>query len=179
MTTQIRPSQIQDIPVGTRLTGLTLSDNTIATIVNSAVETTILTGTVPGGTLGTDGALRITLQAAYKNSSGAGRTITINIKYGGTTVLTFTSPSIGSDPSPRSVLCQAVITTDGTTSGQYAIGHIIVILTAASVVADDGTAAIDSTANQTLEITWTHSAAAATISVDVLSVAVEYLSETV
>ncbi len=60
-------------------------DVTTAEVVNTTDETTVYSFTVPGGTLGTNRMLRLTLIGDYLNNSGVnGRTIRIRVKYGGT-----------------------------------------------------------------------------------------------
>lgn len=46
----------------------------------------VLGYTLPGGTLPTDGAIRVTLAGTYVNNSGASRVYTVQIQLGGTTL---------------------------------------------------------------------------------------------
>lgn len=56
-------------------------------VVNTVTETTVYSYTVPGGTLGTNRALRLTMVGDYLNNSGvSSQSLTLRCKYGGTLV---------------------------------------------------------------------------------------------
>jgi hypothetical protein len=59
---------------------------TDVTFSNSAAEQTIYSFSVPGGTLGTLGMLRLTIDNVFLNNTGAQRTFTLRVKYGATTL---------------------------------------------------------------------------------------------
>lgn len=66
--------------------GGTLVKSTTQSTITSTGGGTIMRYTLPGGTLGTDGILRIRAGGYWQNSSGSTRTITLAISYGGTTL---------------------------------------------------------------------------------------------
>lgn len=69
---------------------VSLLDATTAALqlVNSVTETDMFSFSVPANTLGTGRRLRLTLVGRYRNESGASRTITGRVKFGGTTMVT-------------------------------------------------------------------------------------------
>ncbi len=60
--------------------------NTLQTVVNTVAETTVFTFAVPGGTLGTSKIILLSLIGDVLNNMGSGQTITVRVKYGGTTL---------------------------------------------------------------------------------------------
>lgn len=66
------------------------------TVVNTTTETSVFSGTVPGGTLGTNNLLILRMCGDIFNNTGANQTVTFRVKYGGTTIHTFTTINIGS-----------------------------------------------------------------------------------
>jgi hypothetical protein len=83
-------------------TGVTVLNrkNTETQVVSSTAETTVYSYTVPGGTLGSTGFLRLTLGGDYFNNGGGASTFTGKVKYGGT-VIGVCSVSCGADASQR------------------------------------------------------------------------------
>src|SRR5687767_11211551 len=73
--------------------GALLRDAAETAITNTTVETTIFTGSVPAGTLSTNKLLLGRLYFRW-DSPSVGRAFTLRVKYGGTTMLTFVTPSI-------------------------------------------------------------------------------------
>lgn len=67
-------------------------------ITNVATEQTIYSYSLPGNSLG---VLRLTMAGTYLNDSGAGRTLTIRIKYGSTTLYDDVSTTIGNTAGSR------------------------------------------------------------------------------
>ncbi len=55
--------------------------------------TAVISQVIPGGTLGTNGRLRITVDGDYLNNSGGGRATTVEVKYGGTILWKDTAPN--------------------------------------------------------------------------------------
>lgn len=152
------------------------SGSTTPQIDNSAAETVIFTGTVPGGTLGTDGAIQVRLGCLVKNNVGTGQGYTIAIKYGGTTIYSDSTNAtvIGTSSTPRPLSIEFVLFADAATSAQRLVGTIgpLAAAQAATTGYGDlaatpahftytygGTATVDSTVNQTLEVTITLTAA--------------------
>ncbi|GEM_PF-5156170 len=78
--------------------GVTVLDQTATdvTVGNTTTETTVYTFSVPGGTLGTKGKLRLTLHLrAKQHGVNDGTTFTLRFKYGSTTVMSIA----GIDPA--------------------------------------------------------------------------------
>lgn len=74
--------------VATITSAVTTLDRTTTdvTFSNSAAEQTIYTFSVPGGTLGTTGMLRLTIDSVFLNNTAGQRTFTVKVKYGATTL---------------------------------------------------------------------------------------------
>lgn len=63
-------------------------DVTQADVVNTIVETTVYSFSVPGGTLGTNKQLRMRMSGDFLNNSGGSAVLTTRVKYGATTIAT-------------------------------------------------------------------------------------------
>lgn len=148
-----------------------------AEIVNTVTETTTYSFSVPANTLGTNKALRVTIQGDYLNNSGAVRTYRLRIKYGATTLLDDTAGNITASASRRPYTLEFILSAVNSTSAQQMNGiHSLSNSTATTGeggiggvfdVASgvfSGTSAEDSTGALTLDVTIEHSLAAATIS---------------
>lgn len=158
--------------------GVTVLDRDVTEVevVNTTTETTVYSSTVPGGTLGTDGMLEMVLIGRYFNNSGSNRTFTVIMKYGGTAIYRGLSGSIGSGSDPRSFLFHGFLGAAGATNAQrcnarQAVGRLNAEpptgTGTTSVSADqqgNTSVAVDSTADQTLEIAVMHNAANANLS---------------
>lgn len=70
-------------------------------IVNLATEQTVYTYTVPAAAMGATRALRLSLQGDYLNNSGAGRTFTLRVKFGATTLYADASAILATSASRR------------------------------------------------------------------------------
>jgi len=70
-------------------TPILLRNNTPVTVSNVSVETALISGTVPAGTLSTDKFLRFRAFGSYLNNTGVTRTLTFFVKYGGTTLSSY------------------------------------------------------------------------------------------
>jgi hypothetical protein len=73
-----------DLPVGT-VRVLSRLTPTVG-VSNSTTETTVLSYTMPGGTMGATGLLRITIQGSVVNTTGSAQNFSLNTKLGGSTV---------------------------------------------------------------------------------------------
>ena len=158
---------------------------TTVDVVNTAAETNLYSFSVPGGTLGTDGWLRLTLVGDYLQNSGGNRTITLRVKYGGTVLGILTSGNIGSAANRASVRVTLDLVAGNATNVQRALVSAVVGVTgtagnppasgAYQIAVDtvNNAAAIDSTTAQTLVVTAQHSAANANLSARALSVILE------
>lgn len=88
-------------------------DVTAAAATNTTSETTLFSYTVAASKLGSDHALRLT---AYGDliSSGADNTPTFRVKYGSTTIATFTPAAIVADASRKAWKIETLLSVDST-----------------------------------------------------------------
>ncbi len=151
-------------------------------VVNSIVETDIYNFTLPGGTLGANGALRLRITGDYLNNAFAAPTMTVAYRFGASISYQDASIAIGSNVNRRAVFMeffmgnrddQAAQTgggylgmsdAGGTTRG---LGNWVNLATTATIgttaVQFDATA-IDTAVDQTLRVTVRHDTANANIS---------------
>ena len=171
-TTYLRGDQTWAVPAGTGAGVVTLNytkalDTNVAavTVSNTAVETTIYTYSVPGGTLGTTKTIRVYLWGTYQNTSGASRNLTVKVKYGTATLCSKVSGNITQNAATGywSFICYLAPNAD--------TGHQIGYMTCSiesganlSVNWDDrGNSTIDSTVAQDLVVTVKHNVANASL----------------
>lgn len=151
---------------------------TVSAATNTVAETTVFSVTIPAGTLGTNKAVHVVFPAQWTNNSGAGANVQLRIKYGATVLYDSTSGSATSNANPRPFVCSFSLLGDGTTSAQRLVGETLYMGTAGApasgyglwnnaplsrVFGFGGTAAEDSTVDQTLAITVTMSSASNTL----------------
>lgn len=164
-------------------TGVTYALNRQATtsdVNNSTTETAIYSYSVAGGTLGTTGSLLLSLTGDYLNNTGAGSTLTINIKYGATTIGAYSLGSQAQSANRRSIEIDCVLSAANATGAQMARSRVSVGATgtatgtgaAMSLIYDavHNSIAEDSTAAKTLQVTVTHGTVSASISCRALNV---------
>lgn len=152
-------------------------DTSVATVASTATETSVFSYTVPGGTLSTNRALRITLIGDYLNNNSAD-TFTLKLKYGATTVLT-AAWSTSSNANRGAVLAQFLLSAAGATGAQVAGGWAslaegpdnnaagtmtVTSTTQKLLLGSQHTISEDSTADKTLEITADHANSSANLS---------------
>lgn len=141
------------------------ADPTELTDSNSAVETTLWSGTIPGKMIQANDSIEFEFWGSYVNNSGASRTLTARVKYGGTTILTIaSSATIGFGGTTWGFLVKGIMKNAGATNSQKADGIAYYQQTSGSAMGStsSGTAAVDSTADQTLTFTIQSDAATAT-----------------
>ena len=158
--------------------GITLLNKvaTDTTIGNTTTETALYTYSVPGGTLGAGNTLRLTLRGKFTNQD-SGRTMTLRIKYGATTLASLAI--FDGATGPLNWKLDIELSGDVATNAQ--IVHAVGVLdeipppvessasgwsdTPSNVAIKRGTSAIDSTAAQNLVVTgkWNLSAGGASI----------------
>jgi len=150
---------------------------------NSAAAQTAYTSTIPANLLGTiGGTLRVIANGTFLNNSGSNRTLTLTMKYGGTTVVSQASGNFGASASPGSWTGIFTLTNaSGTTNSQ--IGSFIANGTSGGGTAltpwgKTGTSAVDSTAQQPLVFQLTNSLASTTIVSSLSQIIVEYYGAT-
>jgi hypothetical protein len=148
-------------------------DLTDLDVVNTTTETDVVSWSIPGGTLGTSGALILLCGAAYRNNSGAPADCTMRFSYGATNFAVLNFDANASHTTRRGMYLIAALTAQGATNAQVGwgfggIGTTVGIAATSSPVtqrmAYHGTAAEDSTASKNLKLSAQHSAAGATIS---------------
>ena len=179
---------VEEITVGS---GLSLSGGTLTasgggTVLNKSTIDGVITATgpsntysfvVPGGTLGVDGILRLSMRGLWANGSGANRTVTIAVSYGGTTMYSDTSANLSAGNNTGWDI-QLSLCANNSTSSQKLNGTINIGATSAVSIGQTGdiatgtnisrgilvgnNAAIDSTIGQTLAVTVTFNGASIT-----------------
>jgi hypothetical protein len=111
-------SQLINLPV---LPANTVMDRVTAntTVVNTAAETNLYSFSVPGGTLGSNSALRLTIQITDLDIN-IGETCVLRFKYGGTTLgsLNLTNSSLDNDITNANALITFTLAGDDTTAAQ-------------------------------------------------------------
>lgn len=141
------------------------------TTASSTSEISLLNGVASPGpysvlanTLSTANRLRIFMISKVTNTSGSTRTFTYKVKYGGTTMTT-KAVSVVTGNTDASLLLVADVFADALTNAQLAQMTTTAQLAAGNAYDQQvGTAAIDSTAAQNLDVTVTNSFNAATVS---------------
>lgn len=134
--------------------------STTQQVITATSETTIYSFTLPANTLGTNGAIMGRLFFSFTNADLAGKTL--NVKYGGTTIATFSGTPNANTGMTFKGYIDFIIAAAGTTNSQkgsvYVDGVTGYIATAGSggqmSGGGNGTAAIDSTADQTVLLSW-------------------------
>jgi hypothetical protein len=145
---------------------LLYSTGTRVDVTNTTTETTVLSYSVPGGTLGTDGALRITIQARVVHVITG--TVTFRLKYGATTILTIAVPP-GVTVSDKSAAIWFLLCATGATNSQRASGRVDMQDANGAIFSrwnQEGVATEDSTAAKTLALTVQWGAASASLDYD-------------
>lgn len=140
--------------------------NPFANIVSTAAETSIFSSapTIKGNTLGTTRLLRFTIVGDFLNNTGAGDKFIVRVKYGGTTFLTLTPIDFTASATRYGWAAHGEIAAAGATNVQVAYGRntvpsaagvagtSVTIATSPPVSYHTG-GAVDSTADQTFDVT--------------------------
>lgn len=145
------------------------------TVGNTAAETTLATISVPGGTLDIDRFVKFDLVLYYLNNSGTNKTFILRLKYGATTLLSYTTSGIGTNGSRRLGRFSGFLWANGATNLQLAaLAGSIYSGGGGSEALNDGrtgTAAEDSTGALNFVLTIQHSAADVNVTVDMMPLA--------
>jgi len=112
-----------DLPAENQNNPSTTFDNTTTSIANTTTETNALSHTVPANALGANGFVKLVARGYYYNSSGAGDTITLKIKFGATTLWADISASISTGAQKRPFDLYLHLYNTGTTGSQRMNGH--------------------------------------------------------
>lgn len=138
-------------------------------ISSSTTETTIFSATITGNTLGSTGAMKCRIAAEILNNNNSADYVTINIKYGATTLYSDSTKAITKSTNLIPVWIEFMLANQNATNAQVLNGLMVVggqdaaATGVGSLNSDEtvgtsplcGTSAIDSTANQTLLVTVT------------------------
>lgn len=167
--TDLGSAEVYESNAWCQLTGV-VARSTTSTVTAAAGPTNIVSYSVPGGLLGTNRLLRINLNGLWNNASGAGRTVTVTVSYGATTLWSDVSASIATGNTlPWNM--QFVLSANNATNSQrlgglVTLGSTLAAATGNGDLASDettgftpvrGTSAINSTAVQTLNVAITFS----------------------
>ena len=131
------------------------TDTTETHIVSSVTETSVFSYTVPGATLSTNKLLELRIALRWLNSVD-GSIPTIRVKYGATTILTLTQAALAASATPRYGILDVFLWGDGATNAQEGLGSLVMSRTTMvpeTTARGEGTAAEDSTADKTLNVT--------------------------
>lgn len=147
-------------------------------VANTVTETALLSYTIPGGIMDTQGMLRVTLLGdIYDNATGL---LTIAVKLGGTTLFSDAHAEIADDVDRHPFMLKALIGNVGSASTNYAMVETLVGSAQAGSVAGlgaidaittsggggvDTSTSINTANNQLLEVTATWSTASVGLSV--------------
>jgi hypothetical protein len=154
-----------------------IDKSVVDTVITTAGPNSMFSFNVPGGTLGTDRILRFKSAGRWSNASGANRTVTIAISYGGTTLYSDISAALATGSTTGWNIEFELIANNSTTS-QKLIGVIMIgstgavttgvtgdiatdeITSNAMIVGNNGS--INSATNQTLDVSVTFNGAGIT-----------------
>lgn len=157
-------------------TGLLFTTTASATVVsNTVADTAIFSGTIPGGTLGTQGAVKFVIHGQITNGTGTNKTVAISAKYGATTLWKDSTGNIGTSGTARTFNIEGILFADNSATAQrVAITNVTIGPAAAATTgygdiagtpilffagAAGGTSAETSSGDLTLEISMELSAA--------------------
>lgn len=89
---------------------------------NTTTETAVATVTIPGGTLGTNQAVRLRIQSCSVSAYTTSQTFTVRFKYGSTTMLTLSDTDF--DTASVGGIIEFILMADASTSAQFMTGLI-------------------------------------------------------
>lgn len=159
-----------------------------SSLASSTTETTMLSATIPGGTLLTDRAVYVWMHGTYLNNTNANQTLTLRITFGGTSVYGDVSATIASSVSSRPWCLRFMLSALGGSQAQSAYGMLemgapggaatagIGDLAAANVLAASlgrSSVSVNAALDQALAVRFTHSASDASLSITRLYASVE------
>jgi len=170
---------------GNIVTGVIDRDVVTADVVNTITQTTVYSFSVPGGTLSTNRALRLTLIGDYLNNTGVNRQFDILVNFGATGIFDFTWAAVTASASRRMISAVITISAANATNAQVSLGRILFgtegaaggigSTTAREWFGGHNSIAEDSTVAKTLEVTFKHNVADANLSARALAVQLEVL----
>jgi hypothetical protein len=148
-------------------------------IVSSASEETLYSYTLGGGTLGSQGCVRLLLTCDYLNNTGLSNSFTLRVKYGATTMFAGSTGALSflTSTSRRAIriICElsgAASQSSQNLAGFFAINIVVPPTTGIGSIADAaayvspfaGVASESSTVNKAITVTVQHSASNANLS---------------
>lgn len=157
-------------------------------VVSSSAEVPVFDEMIPGGSMSTNGIVRVTLVGDYLNNSGGASNFTLRVKIGGSAVFGTVFAGISStgrrspqrvifefvnNGSPTTNFCQgewwysSFDSTSGSVAGSYA--------TTAPLLFSSGSTAIDTTEVVDISVTAQHSVSSAQISFRIQNFMIEFL----
>jgi hypothetical protein len=165
VTTEVVTSSIMNTHVRDNLLAIhhpVHVENSTITVTNTATETTLFTAapTIAANALGTSGWLRVYLWGTYANNTST-RTLTFRVKFGGVTHIAEVIGTPTAAAGTQAVRFEVDIINTGATNTQLVMTHWVGLKPGDSADFDHSvaiansraTGAIDTTANQTLDIT--------------------------
>lgn len=151
--TQIRADQVITVPNGKKFNTVWTVNTTEVTISNTLVETNMFSVTIPGGLFGLTDLLIVRTWGSMTIAAAANGTV--RMKYGGTTMGS-TVTNVTTTGTVFDSHYYFFLRNNGATNAQIATSTYEID---GSSFTTQGTAAIDSTVNQTLAISWQWSVA--------------------
>lgn len=147
---------------------------TAVDVVNTAAETSVFSHSIAANLLGTNGAVNLIVGGDYLNDSGAGRTFTLRIKLGATTIFADDSPSIGAGAARGVWTLDVILGNLNATNAQHLNGEFLLSdrtapttglgnlanvggLISAAIGSAPTNPTVDTTSAQTLDVTVQHS----------------------
>lgn len=171
-----------------RAAGITILDrqSAVQNVSNTTTETSVYSKSIRARTIGSSGGLRLSFAGEFLNTSGAVDTLTFRLKFGGTTIFTW-SVARGSSGAVAEYHEQIEMLLAAAASQKWTVRHLFSNQAAGTPnqMSGDGlqvgfvTSVLDTSADQTLQVTAQHSVANALTSVDVEYVILERLPPTV
>ena len=145
-------------------------DNSTLSISNTTSETTLYSFTVPGGTMGPNSTLRFEITGDFLKTPASSHSLTLRIKFGGTTLFADTHTSIGPETNVAPVIINIDLNNKDSLSSQFIHGDFTIgnrqtapttgigTITASSfidatIASALGSSSADTTSDQTFEVT--------------------------
>ena len=148
---------------GERVGGVLARNNTSVAVGNSSTESSIFSFTVPAGAMETNRRLKINIIGTFVNNTGGNRTFRVRVYLGGVALLDKTTANVATNAAAVDLFSDIVITNVNSAAAQVAgmnwTGQRAT--TSMALLTDTGSDTIDTTSNQTLDITITNSSISA------------------
>lgn len=164
--TDFRAVEYRQPNVWVRSSGVIEKDVTTVALTGTG-ENDLVNFTVPGGTLGTDGIIRITISGTFANGNNGTRSLTFRVRYGATLLFQDTTPNQSTNTT-SGFTCNLYFAANDSVNAQSVSGFIMVGGTGASASGITGdlssdeilanaqitaTSSVNSASDQTLRVT--------------------------